>query len=96
MKKSELQEIIREEIRKALTEATSKFQVESFDQATVGKKYGNLTSKHLYTKFEDLFFDTLQRVININKRGFKINGQTDVKQVLNIALYRLKVFAFNR
>ena len=69
---------------KDLIDYTSEFQAETFIQASVGKKYGNLTNKHLYTKFEDLFFDTLQRVLNINKRGFSINGQTDVKQVLNI------------
>lgn len=69
---------------KDLIEYTSEFKVEKFDTASVGKKYGNITSKHLYTNFEDLFFDTLQRVININKKGFKINGQTDLKQVLNI------------
>lgn len=63
---------------------TSAFKTETFNQASVGKKYGNLTSKHLYTKFEDMFFDTLQRVININTKGFRINGQTDVKQVLDI------------
>lgn len=69
---------------KDLIEYTSNFNIEEFDTVSIGKKYGNLTSKHLYTKFEDLFFDTLQRVININKKGFKINGQTDVKQVLKI------------
>lgn len=69
---------------KDLIKYTSEFQSETFNQASVGRKYGNLTSKHLYTKFEDLFFDTLQRVLDINKKGFSINGQTDVKQVLNI------------
>ncbi|PAT01049.1 hypothetical protein CI105_08520 [Candidatus Izimaplasma bacterium ZiA1] len=69
---------------KDLISYTGKYKSETFTQADVGKKYSNLTSKHLYTKFEDLFFDTLQRVLNINHKTFKINGQTDVKQVLNI------------
>lgn len=69
---------------KDLIEYTSKFKKENFDITSVGKKYGNITNKHLYTNFEELFFDTLQRVIHINKKGFRINGQTDVKQVLNI------------
>lgn len=63
---------------------TSDFNHESFDVLSVGKKYGNITSKHLYTRYEDMFFDTLQRVINIHRKGFRINGQTDVKQILKI------------
>lgn len=69
---------------KDLIEYTSKFTASTFNEKSVGKKYGNLSSKYLYTNFEDLFFDTLQRLININKKGFRINGQTDVKQVLKI------------
>ncbi|QLY40647.1 DUF2726 domain-containing protein [Hujiaoplasma nucleasis] len=69
---------------KDLIEYTSQFNKETFNISSVGKKYGDITSKNLYTNYEDMFFDTLQRVLEINTKGFRINGQTDVKQVLNI------------
>ncbi len=68
-----------------LIDYTRNFNEKSFDILSVGKRYGNIASKHLYTRFEDMFFDTLQRVINIHKKGFRINGQTDVKQILKIS-----------